>query len=57
MEIKSINSLGKDRYIISYIVPTPCGCSFTRSTLIVNRDKKPTEKQAKKLVEDEIANK
>jgi len=57
IEIKGINDFGKGRFVIHYIKPSACLCSFVRGSLIVKRTKKPTEAQARKLIEDDLNDK
>lgn len=56
VDIKGINSLGKG-FVVHYTLTTPCGCSTTRHSLTMSQPKKPTEKQAKQAIENEINNK
>lgn len=57
IEIKGVNDIGRGRFIIHYIKPSVCLCSFVRGSLVVTKKKKPSETEAKKLIEDDLKNK
>lgn len=56
IEIMSINTFSGG-YIVNYVIPAPCGCSFTRHSLIMSQKQEPTKEQALTAIQNEIRNK
>lgn len=59
IELISIGQFGKG-YIVHYDITLRkgcCGLSSTRHSLYMNKSKKPTDKQAKQAIENELKNK
>lgn len=56
IKIKGINKFANG-FIVHYTITAACGCSYTSHTLLMPGTKKPTEKQAKQAIEDDLKNK
>lgn len=57
IEIKGVNDIGRGRFIIHYSKPSVCLCSFVRGSHVVKRKTKPSDTEAKKIIEDVLKNK
>jgi len=51
--IKGINKFAKG-FIVHYTVTATCGCSKTSDSLYMPQETKPTEKQAKQAIENDL---